>query len=84
MGVSVFTPPQPGRRKKDQNAGNHSAYSVKPTSPLKFLGFAIFYCDSLYFLIFCYFSLFFLFFGHSHMNNCPTLFFEAVEVAKFE
>ena len=40
--ASVITPAYPGRWKKGQNDGNPCAYSEKPTSRRKFLGFPIF------------------------------------------
>ena len=67
VGVSVFTPPQPGRRKKGQNGGNHWAYSEKPTSRRKFLRFFNFYGDFLYFPICCYNFLGFPINGHPHV-----------------
>ena len=66
MGASVITPAYPGRWKKGQNDGNPCAYSEKPTSHRKFLGFPIFYRDFLYFLIFCYIFLGFPINGHPH------------------
>ena len=66
--MSVFTPPQLGHRKKGQNAGNQWAYSVKPTSRQKFLGFPIFYNDVLYFIIF---SNIFKFSFFSDTPRCP-------------
>ena len=68
--ASVITPAYPGRRKKGQNDGNPCAYSEKPTSRRKFLGFPIFYRDVLYFLIFCYIFLGFPINGHPHIK--PT------------
>ena len=65
--ASVITPAYPGRWKKGQNDGNPCAYSEKPTSHRKFLGFPIFYRDFLYFLIFCYIFLGFPINGHPHM-----------------
>ena len=54
MRASVITPAYPGRWKKGQNDGNPCAYSEKPTSRRKFLGFLIFYRDFLYFPMFLY------------------------------
>ena len=52
VGMSVFTPTYPGRRKKPQNAGNQCAYGEKPTSRRKFHVFPTFYSDFRYFPIF--------------------------------
>ena len=57
MRASVITPAYPGRWKKGQNDGNPCAYSEKPTSCRKFLGFPIYYRDFLYYFIFCYIFL---------------------------
>ena len=65
--ASVITPAYPGRWKKGQNDGNPCAYSEKPTSRRKFLGFPIFYRDFLYFHIFCYIFLRFPINGHPHI-----------------
>ncbi len=62
--ASVITPAYPGRWKKGQNSGNPCAYSEKPTSHRKFLGFLIFYRDFLYFPMFCYIVLGFPINGH--------------------
>ena len=72
MGVSVFTPPQSGHRKKAQNAGNHWAYSVKLTSRRKIIGFPMFYGDFLYFPMFCCIFLGFPINGHPHMDPAKT------------
>ena len=65
--VSVITPAYPGRWKNGQNDGNPCAYSEKPTSRRKFLGFFIFYRDFLYFPMFCYIFLGFPINGRPHL-----------------
>ena len=67
MRASVITPAYPGRWKKGQNDGNPCAYSEKPTSRRKFLGFLIFYRNFLYFPMFCYIFLGFPINGHPHI-----------------
>ena len=65
MGASVFTPPQPGRPKKGENARNHSAYRGKPDVRVEFPRISYVF---LYFLmipcIFLIFSYFFLGFSY--------------------
>ena len=72
MRASVITPVYPGRWKKGQNSGNPCAYSEKPTSRRKFLGFPIFYRDFLYFLIFCYIFLGFPINGRPSSHRIAT------------
>ena len=71
--ASVITPACPGRWKKGQNDGNPCAYSEKPTSHRKFLGFRMFYMDFLYFLIFCYIFIGCPINGHPHMFSVLDL-----------
>ena len=67
MRASVIIPAYPGRWKKGQNDGNPCAYSEKPTSHRKFLGFPMFYSDFLYFPMFCYIFLGFPINGHPQL-----------------